>query len=110
MMCEFKYIKHNKARFKIGKREEGTKILANFFNQYKNQIKGLKGFIIMNSIDNSQETIALTFWETKEDMDAYHKLNNKWFSTITERIKTLFERLPERGDYTAFNFKIPLYS
>jgi hypothetical protein len=42
-------------------------------------------------------------------MDTYHKLNNKWFSTITE-IKTLFERLPERGDYTAFNFKIPLYS
>jgi hypothetical protein len=110
MMYEFKYIKHNKARFKIGKREEGTTILADFFNEYKNQIKGLKGFIIMNSIDNSQETIALTFWETEEDMDAYHKLNNKWFSIITERIKPLFERLPERSDYTAFNFNIPLSS
>jgi hypothetical protein len=64
----------------------------------------------MNSIDDSQETIALTFWETKEDMNAYHNLDNKWFSIITERIKTLFERLPERSNYTAFNFKIPLSS
>ena len=28
----------------------------------------------MNSVDDSQETIALTFWETKEDMDTYHSL------------------------------------
>ena len=109
-MYEFKYIKHNKAKFRIGKREEGTKILVDFFNEYKNQIKGLKGFIIMNSIDNLQETIALTLWETKEDMDAYHKLNNKWFSIITERIKPLFEILPERSDYTVFNFRMPLSS
>ena len=39
------------ARFKPDKREEGTKILADFFNEYKNQING---FIIMNSIDYSQ--------------------------------------------------------
>jgi quinol monooxygenase YgiN len=105
MMGGFKYIKHNKARFKPDKREEGIKILANFFNEYENQIKGFKGFIIMNSSDDLQETIALTFWETKEDMDTYHKLNNKWFNIITERIKPLFERLPERSDYTIFNFK-----
>lgn len=83
-MYEFKYIKHNKARFKPHKREEGTKILANFFNEYKNQIKGFKGFIIINSVNDSQETIALTFRETKEDMDTYHKLNNKWFNIITD--------------------------
>ena len=59
----------------------------------------------MNNVDDSQETIALTFWETKEDMDAYHKLNNKWFNIITERIKPLFEQLPKRSDYTLFNFK-----
>lgn len=94
MMYEFKYIKYNKARFKRDKREEGTKILANFFNEYKNQIKGFKGFIIMNSVNDSQETIALTFWETKEDIDTYHKLNNKWFNIITDRIKPLFEQLP----------------
>ena len=105
MMYEFKYIKHNKARFKPDKREEGTKILANFFNEYENQIKGFKGFIIMNSVNDSQESIAMTFWKTKEDMDTYHKLNNKWFNIITERIKPLFEQLPERSDYTIFNLK-----
>jgi len=110
MMYGFKYITHNKARFKIGKREEGTKILADFFNEYKNQINGLKGFIIMNNIVDLQETIALTFWETKEDMDVYHKLNNKWFKIITERIKPLFERLPERSDYTVFNFTTSISS
>ena len=85
MMYGFKYIKHNKTRFKPDKREEGIKILANFFNEYENQIKGFKGFIIMNNAFDSQETIALTFWETKEDIDTYHKLNNKWFNIITER-------------------------
>ena len=104
-MYGFKYIKYNKARFKPDKREEGIKILVNFFNEYENQIEGFKGFIIMNSADDSQETIALTFWETKEDIDKYHKLNNKLFNIITERIKPLFERLPERGNYTIFNFK-----
>ena len=64
-MCGFKYIKHNKTRFKPYKREEGIKILANFFNKYENQIKGFKGFIIMKSADDLQETIALTFWETR---------------------------------------------
>ena len=38
----------------------------------------------MKSADNLKKTIALTFWETKEDMDTYHKLNNKWFNIITE--------------------------
>jgi hypothetical protein len=52
----------------------------------------------MNSADDLQETIALTFWETKEDMDTYNKLNNKWFNIITERIKPLFERFPERSN------------
>jgi heme-degrading monooxygenase HmoA len=66
MMCGFKYIKHNKARFKPDKREEGIKILANFFKEYENQIKGFKGFIIMNNANDLQETIALTFWETKK--------------------------------------------
>jgi len=42
-MCEFKYIKHNKARFKIGKREEGTKILADFFKSIQKSNKGIKG-------------------------------------------------------------------
>ena len=106
MTYGFKYIKHNKARFKPDKREEGIKILADFFNEYENQIKGFEGFIIMNNVDDSQETIALTFWETKEDMDAYHKLNNKWFNIITERIKSLFEQVPERSDYTIFNSSI----
>ena len=65
MMYGFKYIKHNKARFKPDKREEGIKILGNFFNEYKNQIKGSKSFIVMNSTDDLKKTIALTFWETR---------------------------------------------
>ncbi|HJS63769.1 MAG TPA: antibiotic biosynthesis monooxygenase [Nitrososphaeraceae archaeon] len=102
---EFKYIKHNKAKFKAGKRDEGTKILTDFFDEYRHEIKGFRGFLIMHSLNDSQETIALTFWETKEDMDAYHRLDNKWFQIITERIKPLFERIPERSNYTLFDFK-----
>ena len=70
------------------------------------EIKGLGGFIIMNSLKDPQDTVVLTFWKTKQDMDEYHTLDNKLFARITEKIKPIFEHIPERRDYIVFNFKI----
>ena len=76
------------------KEKKEQRYLQIFSMNIKIKLKGFKGFIIINSVNDSQETIALTFRETKEDMDTYHKLNNKWFNIITDRIKPLFEQLP----------------
>jgi hypothetical protein len=45
-----------------------------FFGQFylrKNVSRGMKGFVIMDSLKDSQESIVLTFWETKDDMDCF---------------------------------------
>ena len=37
------YVKHNKARFILGKRTEGLRILQDFFTENQYDIKGLTG-------------------------------------------------------------------
>ena len=34
--------------------------------------KRLKGFALMKSVENPQDTVNTTVWETKEDMDVYN--------------------------------------
>ena len=73
-----KYVKHNKVRSKPGNREEITKVLLEFFKGLKKQA-GMRGFVIMDDIQDLQESIVLTFWETKEDMDLFYKSDSKPF-------------------------------
>ena len=93
------YVKHNKARFILGKRTEGLRILQDFFTENQYDIKGLTGYIIMKSEDEAQEAIALTLWKSKEDMDSYHSMKNTFFAKITEKIKPFFEQLPVRSNH-----------
>lgn len=96
-----KYVKYNKVRFKAGKIEESTKVLLELFKGVEGMGKGMKGFMVMNNIQNSQESVVLTFWETKEDMDAFYHPNNKalYDLVLVEKLKPSFEQLPERKDY-----------
>ena len=43
-----KYVKHNKARLRAGKREESTKMLLEFFNKLEGKVKGIA--LLHNSI------------------------------------------------------------
>jgi exosome complex RNA-binding protein Rrp4 len=99
------YVKHNKARFILGKRTEGLRILQEFFTENHNDIKGLSGYIIIKSEEDAQEAIALTFWKSKEDMDSYHSLKNMFFAKITEKIKPFFEQLPVRSKHHLVDMK-----
>ena len=101
-----KYVKHNKAKLKAGKREESTKMLLEFFNKLEGNIKGLKGFLVMDNINDTQESVVLTFWETKEDMDAFYNPNNNVLANFIESAKALFEEMPERKDYQISSFKV----
>ena len=102
-----KYVKHNKARLKAGKKEESTKMLLEFFNKLEGKVKGMKGFLVMDSVKDIQESIVLTFWETKEDMDTfYNPDNNETLADFVEAAKPLFEQIPERSDYQISSFKV----
>jgi len=66
-----KYVKQNKVRIKVGiKREEITKILLEFFEEIREKPTGMKGFMILDDLQDIRESIVLTFWERKEDMDS----------------------------------------
>jgi heme-degrading monooxygenase HmoA len=101
-----KYIKHNRARLKANKREESTKRLLQFFGGLEGKVKGMSGFVIMDSLKDFQESIVITFWETKDDMDSFYRSDNKVLADFVESSRALFEEMPERNDYAVSSFKI----
>jgi hypothetical protein len=68
-----KYVKHNKVRIKAGiKREKITKTLLEFFEEIKEESTRMKGFMVMDDLQDLRESIVPTFWERKEDMDSFY--------------------------------------
>jgi heme-degrading monooxygenase HmoA len=101
-----RYVKHNKVSLKAGKREESSKVLLEFFKDLEGKATGMRGFVVMDNVQESQESVVLTFWETKEDMDAFYQPDNKALSDLVEKLKPSFEQLPERKDYQVAKFKV----
>jgi heme-degrading monooxygenase HmoA len=65
-----KYVKQNNIRIKTDKkRDEVANVLLEFFEKIEQKPTGMKGFMVMNDLQDLQESIVLTFWERKEDMD-----------------------------------------
>ena len=101
-----KYVKHNKVRIKPGiKREEITKLLLEFFEEIKDKSTGMKGFIVMDDLQDIQEYVVLTFWERRKDMDSFYKPANKVLSDLVKKLNPSFEQLPVRKDYHVAKFK-----
>ncbi len=104
-----KYVKHNRVRIKTGiKREEITEILLEFFEEIKNKSTGMKGFMVMDDLQDIQESVVLTFWEKKEDMDSFYQPENKLLTDLVEKLNPSFEQLPVRKDYHVAIFKVCL--
>jgi heme-degrading monooxygenase HmoA len=100
------HVKHNKARVKPGKRDEVAKTLVDFYNENEGNMKGYKGLVVIQNLHDPQEIIALTFWETKQDMDAYHSPDNKLLTSLQEKTEPNREGPVERRDYTVAHIKI----
>src|SRR5918996_4550311 len=98
-----KYSKHNRVRFKslVG-RDKGRKMFTEFFGNIRKEELGkeMRGHIILDSTSDIRESIILTFWESREDMDKFYSPQNKVLASLVERAKPLFEQIPERTDYT----------
>jgi heme-degrading monooxygenase HmoA len=77
-----------------------------FFKGLEGKVKEMSGFVVMDNVQDSQESIVLIFWKTKEDMDAFYKPDNKAVSDLVEKLKPSFEHLPHRKDYQVAKFKV----
>src|SRR2546423_13270462 len=97
-----KYVKHNNVRLKTGKREE----ITNIFEEIKDKSTGMKGFMVMDDLQDLQVSIVLTFWERKEDMDYFYKPENKFLSDLVEKLNRSFEQSPVRKDHHIAKFKV----
>ena len=100
------YIKLNRVRLKAASQKKITEIFTEFFENIKRTVKGLKGYAILENIENDRETIVLTFWETREDMEKYYSKDSKILSDLVEKVKPMFEQMPERSDYKIALFEI----
>jgi hypothetical protein len=101
-MPNIKYVKHNSVRFKsVEDRKAGTRMFVKFFDTIGKEDTGkeMEGHIILNNTSNLQESIVLTFWKTKEDMDMFYSPKNKALASLVERAMSLFDRAPQRTDY-----------
>jgi heme-degrading monooxygenase HmoA len=102
-----KYAKHNKVRIKAGiKREEITRMLLDFFEEIKDKPTGMKGFMVMDDLQDIQESVVLTFWQRREDMDCFYKPENKILSDLVERLNPSFEQSPVRKGYHVAKFNV----
>ncbi len=100
------YVKYNKVLLKPGKRDHSTKMILEFFKKVQAQESKMKGFIVMDSLEDPVESIVLTFWETKEQMDNFYQVDNHLLSNLVEKLKPIFETLPERTGYQVSDFQI----
>lgn len=100
------YIKYNKVLVKPGKRDDSSKTILEFFRVVYTQENKMKGFIVMDSLEDLSETIVLTIWRTKEDMDEFYQKDNHLLSDLVEKLKPSFEIMPERKSYQVSDFKI----
>ena len=102
-----KYVKYKKVRIKVDKkREEITKVLLEFFKELEEKSIGMRGFMIIDDLQDLQESIVLTFWERKEEMDLFYKPDSNVLGDLVEKLKPSFEHSPERKDYEIAKFKV----
>ncbi len=106
MDSSLEYIQHNRVRLKEGSQKKVTEIFKEFFEDIKGTVKGLKGYAILENIENDRETIVLTFWDNREDMEKYYSKDNKILSDLVEKVKPMFEQMPERSDYQIALFEV----
>ena len=60
----------------------------------------------MENSENDKETVVITFWETREDMEKYYSKDNKILSDLVEKVKPMFEQMPERSNYKIALFEL----
>jgi quinol monooxygenase YgiN len=98
-------VKLNRVTLKDGTREKARKF-KEFLATIQGKEKGCKGFIILENEEDSHETLVLTLWESKGDMDNYYSNTNKRLSSLVDEVKPMFEKMPERITYNVASLEL----
>jgi hypothetical protein len=59
----------------------------------------LKGYAILENIENDRKTIVLNFWDKREDIEKYYSKDNDILFNLVAKVKPMFVQMPESSDY-----------
>ena len=99
-------VKLNRVRLKDGMRERASRTFKDFFATIQGKEKGFNGFIILENEEDSHETLVLTLWDSKGDMDNYYSNTNKRLSSLVDEVKPMFEKMPQRITYNVASLEL----
>ena len=100
------FVKLNRVRLKDGMRQNATTKFREFFASIHGKVSGFKGYTILDNSDDNNETLVLTYWGSKEDMDNYYSNGNSSLSSLVEEVKPMFQKMPERISYNVVSLDV----
>ena len=86
-------------------KEQDVRAIPDFYNPQNGKVKRPKGFLLMESLNDQNEVINMTYWKTKEDSDANYS-QDKTYVAILEKTVSLSDGAVEMTDYTLANFRV----
>lgn len=104
-MNTINFLKLNRVRLRDGMRDKATTKFKEFFANIQGNVNGFKGYTILENSDDKKETLVLTFWGSKVDMDNYYS-NDSGLSSLVEEVKPMFEKMPERISYNVVSLDV----
>lgn len=105
-MNTINFLKLNRVRLRDGMRDKATTKFKEFFANIQGNVNGFKGYTILENDEDSNETVVLTFWKSKKDMDNYYSNTNYSLSNLVQEVKPMFEKMPERISYNIAIFDL----
>lgn len=105
-MNTINFVKLNRVILRDGMRENASTKFGEFFASNQEKVSGLKGYTILENSDDKKETLVLTFWGSKVDMDNYYSNGNSSLSSLVEEVKPMFEKMPERITYNVVSLDV----
>lgn len=105
-MNTINFVKLNRVRLKDGMRQKTSTKFREFFASIQGKVSGFKGYTILENSDDNNETLVLTYWGSKEDMDNYYSNGNSSLSRLVEEVKPMFEKMPERISYNIVSLDV----
>ena len=97
------YAKKISGRFKLGRKDEGLKIISQFWKENVGKVKGLKGFLLMLDPHTSEIATNITVWENKQYMDKYYS-GDVSYSAILDKIQLMMDGELKRHEYTVLDY------
>ena len=91
------YIRMTFVKLKPGKKEAARKLYDDVVIPAHNARKGLRFVHLLECMDNKEDGIAVTAWDTKSDADAYEKSGD--YEALLEKFREMFEGEPVLKSY-----------